>query len=281
MHKLLPYALIGLLAANISVYTALAGRYRTEAARVHFLSVGQGDAEFVQAGAVNFLIDAGPSVKTVQAMDVITGQGRRTLDMVMLTHPNSDHEAGLLELVKRYDIRLVITNGIGTTDPLDAQIADMLKEKHIPVVFARKGMDIAIGQAHFSVLWPDTDLAVHAILPANKLNDSAIAGVLTSGAATMLFTGDISSKVEAHLAPMLSAVDVLKVAHHGSKTSTSAGFLAVVQPAYAVIESGKNSYGLPTQDVLARLRDAGTEIFRTDTDGTVTFGVQNGMWIPD
>ncbi len=281
MHKFLPYALIGLLAANMSVYAALAGRYRAEAARVHFLSVGQGDAELVQAGAINFLIDAGPSVKTVQAMDAITGQGRRTLDIVMLTHPNSDHVAGLLELAKRYDVRLVITNGIGTTDPLDAQIADVLKEKHVPVVFARNGMDIAMGRTHFSVLWPDTDLAVHANLPANKLNDSAIAGVLTSGVATMLFTGDISNKVEAQLAPALGVVNVLKVAHHGSKTSTSAGFLAVVQPAYAVIESGKNSYGLPAQDVLARLGDAGTKIFRTDTDGTVTFSVQNGSWVPN
>ena len=281
MHKSLPYVLIGLLAVNMSVYAALAERYRTEAVRVHFLSVGQGDAELVQAGAVNFLIDAGPSVKTVQAMDAITGQGRRTLDMVMLTHPNSDHEAGLLELAKRYDIRLVVTNGIGTTDPLDAQIADMLKEKHIPVVFARKGMDIALGRTHFSVLWPDANLAVRTSLPANKLNDSAIAGVLTSGAATMLFTGDISNKVEAQLASVLGAVDVLKVAHHGSKTSTSNSFLKIVQPGYAVIEAGKNSYGLPTQDVLSRLADAGTRIFRTDIDGTVTFSVRNGSWTPD
>ena len=281
MHNFFFYALVVLLAANVSVYGALARRFQVEPARAHFLSVGQGDAELINSSGINFLIDAGPSSKTVQALDAVLGQERRTLDVVVLTHPNSDHVAGLIELATRYDIRMVITNGIATQDSVDAQIADLVKARHIPVVFARQGMDIVFGQARFFVLWPGTDLRIHASVPERNLNDTAIAGVLLVQGARALFTGDISSKVEARLASMLAAVDLLKVAHHGSKTSTSAGFLSAVQPTYAVIESGKNSYGLPAQDVLARLRDVGAKIFRTDADGTVTFSVFNGAWIPD
>ncbi len=278
MRKLAPYVLVALIAANLSVFGALLQRFVANDARVHFLSVGQGDAELVQAGGINFLIDAGPSVKTVQTLDSIVGQTRRVLDVVMLTHPNSDHVAGLLELAKRYEIRLLITNGIPTTDSLDAQIEALAREWHIPVVFARNGMHVAMGRARFSVLWPDTDLALHARVSESKLNDTAIAGILSLGTARALFTGDISSKVEAKIAALVGNVDLLKVSHHGSKTSTSNAFLDAVRPVYAVIEAGKNSYGLPSQDVLLRLRDAGAAVFRTDTDGTVSFVAMNGAW---
>ncbi len=279
MSKMLLSILFALAAANASVYASLAAVFAVRGARAHFLSVGQGDAELLQVGNVNMLIDAGPSQRTVQELDALIPQNRRVLDIVVLTHPNSDHVAGLLEILKRYDVRLVMANGVETTNATDKAIEDLERARHIPVVYARQGMHVDFGnQGIFSIVWPNRNIGVNQLLPSSKLNDSAITGLFSSGSATALFTGDITAVVEKQLAPLLVDIDILKVAHHGSKTSTSDAFVKRTKPDYAIIETGKNSYGLPTREVMDRLRAAGARVFRTDMDGTLSFAIENGAW---
>ncbi len=118
--------------------------------------------------------------------------------------------------------------------------------------------------SRIDVLSPTPELAQGTVM-----NDAAFTLKLAGKGMTALFTGDIGARVESALAPVVGAVDVLKVAHHGSKFSSTASFLDAVRPRLAVIEVGKNRYGHPTPDVLTRLAAVGARILRTDRDGTI------------
>jgi competence protein ComEC len=132
------------------------------------------------------------------------------------------------------------------------------------VIVLGAGDAIRYGESRADILFPTPEF-----LAGKEMNDTALAFRLASGGARVLFTGDMGPSVEGFLAPLLSRVDVLKVAHHGSKFSSTQGFLDIVRPLLAAIEVGENGYGHPSPDVLARLQKIGARVFRTDRDGTV------------
>jgi len=125
-------------------------------------------------------------------------------------------------------------------------------------------------------VWPN-ELLRGQYFPPKELNDTSVVALLVWRDFSALFTGDITSNVEQRLKQTVGRLTVLKVAHHGSKFASDAGFLAAVKPRYAVIEVGKNNYGHPTQEALSRLAAAGAKIFRTDLNGPVSFSFSDGI----
>ena len=169
-------------------------------------------------------------------------------------------------------------NGIDTESGSYKNMVNVIKQNKIPIVFARSGQKIEFSEAKLSIIWPGLDLKIHETLPDKKLNDTSIVSSLEFKDFSALFTGDISANAERVLAGILPDIDLLKVAHHGSKYSSSEKFLATLHPEYAVIEVGKNSYGHPTPEALLRLSGVGAEILRTDVNGLVKVLWKNNEW---
>ena len=235
---------------------------------VAFLDVGQGDAVFVEAPNGNqVLIDGGPNKSVLRELSKQMPFYDRTIDTVILTHPHLDHYAGLNEVLKKYKVSLEMDSGTKVKGAGFGEFENLVKGKNIKSLYAKRGMRINL----------DRDLYLDILLPViNDENLSEHDGMLVSRLVykknSFLLTGDMEDNMENYLFGLGVSIksDVLKVGHHGSKTSTSEKFLGLVNPELAVISAGKNNkYGHPHQEVTNRL--AGFEIptLRTDEKGTI------------
>ncbi len=238
---------------------------------VTFFDVGQGDAIFIETeNRQQILIDGGPNDRVLAKLGRLMPFWDRSLDLVILTHPHADHLDGLVEALKRYDVKMVLETGVRHSIPEYGEWREFLEKKKVNVVIAKAGQRVRFSEtAHLDILAPFENFAGES--PKN-IHDAMIVAKLTNGALTVLLMGDAEKPIEHKL--LLSDADIdsdiLKVGHHGSKTSTSQEFLDAVSPSLAVISAGrKNRYGHPYQDVLARLAGAGIRVRRTDRDGDV------------
>lgn len=232
-----------------------------------FFEVGQGDSQLViLPGGVKILIDGGPANnRLLTALSQIFPPFDRYLDLIILSHPQLDHFGGLIEVLKRYRIGAFIYTGQQGESSAWADLKKALNQNRIKTIILTQGDEIRYLNSYLDVLWPPADLT------QRNVNDLALVLRLVSASTTALFTGDISSKTEKELIKFYSqTIDVLKVAHHGSKYSSSIDFLKVLKPRLALIGVGKNSYGHPAFETLSRLASVGAAIFRTDIDGTIT-----------
>jgi len=247
---------------------------------VKVLDVGQGDAIFIRTPAGHkLLVDGGPSGRLVsEALGEELPFWDRKLDMVILTHPDDDHLAGLVTVLERYDVKEVVASPQSAdTDTFAAWQRD-IEEKGIPCHTAKSGEWIDLGEgATLQFLWPPDD----ASLREGDTNDSSVVVKLAWGRASFLLTGDLEAAGENAL--LESGVDLqataLKVAHHGSAYSTSESLLRAVRPLVAVISVGEdNRFGHPSSATLGRLDD--TIVFRTDEQGEVTLSTDGErLWI--
>lgn len=235
------------------------------------LDIGQGDALFIQGPTgVQALVDAGPNTGAVlRALPRVMPWWDRTIDLAVETHPDADHMGGMLDVFERYKVGAFITPGIikhnTTTDALDKDV-DAERAK---IYVARRGMVIDLGGgAHLEILYPNTDVSGWE----SRSNDGSIVAQLVYGSSTVLLTGDAGFETEEKLIALGEPLEsnILKVGHHGSKTSTSQELIQAVRPGLALISVGaKNMYGHPTEEVLERLQKAGVPVMRTDQDGTI------------
>lgn len=236
-----------------------------------FCDVGQGDATLIVYKQNQILVDGGPDQKVLSCLSQNLPFYDRRIEMVVLTHPEEDHFFGLIDVLKRYDVRYFVSNGIKKSSASFAELEKIKEEKKVLSVLVKTGDQIKIGLLFFSVLWPEKDY-----IQTKELNDSTVVLKLSFGDFEALLTGDISEKVENLL--NLDKVEVLKVAHHGSKFSTSTAFLNLVKPYLAVISVGENRFGHPTAEVLERLKQAGAKILRTDQIGTIEIVSDGRQW---
>jgi competence protein ComEC len=264
------WILIFLVFANILAWTAVFDSAGQKFLAVDFFSVGQGDSEFViTPGGGQILVDGGPDSSVLEKLGKAMPFWDRTIDLVILSHPEKDHLAGLIEVLKRYKVENILWSGIVRDTAEYQEWVGGIKKEGAKIVIAQAGEKIKIGKLEIDVLNPSESLEGQELKDSN---DSSVVVKLIYGQNSFLFTGDISEKVEQSLAQNLSEIDsdVLKVAHHGSKCSSSDGFIKDVSPQIAVIEVGKdNSYGHPTQEVLDRLLNYGINILRTDQNGDI------------
>lgn len=276
-RSFLALAVLAVLNAALFGTLGVAG-HGTSDVSVSFLEVGQGDASLIELGDdVQVLIDGGPpNGKLLAELGDILSPYDRTIELVVLTHPELDHYGGLIALLERYEVSAFVDTGVAKDTGEYEVLLAALESRGVRRITLRAGDHIRYDEHVFAVLSPD-----EARTHARETNDTSLVLAFESGppagGARFLFTGDISAEVERAVARMLSEpFDVLKVAHHGSKFSSAAEFLAAVRPALAIIGVGKNSYGHPTKESLARLEAAGARIYRTDRDGAVTVRVENG-----
>lgn len=238
---------------------------------VHFLDVGQGDAILVESpGGIDLLIDGGPDRSVMRQLPRKLGFFDRTIDIVLATHPDKDHIAGLADVLNRYQVTNLIESGVQHDSPYVEALEEAAQaEPHLTRTLARRGMRIDLGDgAYADVLFPDRDVS-HI-----ETNDGSVIIRLVYGNTSFLLNGDAPSKVEDYIAlldPGSVKSDVLKAGHHGSKTSTSAAWLAAVDPAVVIVSAGKdNSYGHPAPDVVERILQSGARMFSTIDEGTIT-----------
>jgi competence protein ComEC len=228
---------------------------------VSFLDIGQGDATLIQAPhGVAVLIDGGPPGGGI--VEKLRHAGVRSLDLVVLTHPQQDHEGGLEAVVRHFPVSAFLDGGNGARDRRHDRIVAIARRRGTRFLLPMAGERIALGALELRVLSPkDPDEA-----PAGDVNDSAIVLVASYRHLDVLLPADAESDVTLGLP--LPPVEVLKVAHHGSEDEGLRELLARLRPSIAVIEVGANPYGHPRAEALAALR-AVPKVFRTDRDGDV------------
>lgn len=237
---------------------------------VYFFDIGQGDSEMViLPGNVKVLIDGGPDKKILSELAEILSPTDRYIDLIILSHPQMDHFAGLIDILKRYKVGAFIYNGRAgeakAFKDLEIAVKENLKENNALKIVLAQGDKIKYQDNVFDVLSPPKEF-----LTSKELNDTTLVLKLSAGNFKALFTGDIGENIEKYLAENFDIrTDILKVGHHGSKFSSGEKFLSEAKPKISVIEVGKNSYGHPTAQTLTRLANIGSQIFRTDLDGAV------------
>ncbi|MFH1456981.1 MAG: MBL fold metallo-hydrolase [Patescibacteria group bacterium] len=235
---------------------------------VSFLDVGQGDAIFIEAPNGNqILIDGGPNKSVLNELSKIMLFYDRSIDLIIESHPDSDHVNGLVEVLKRYNVGLIMESGVANENQAYQKIQKIIKEKNIKNILARQNMKINLGDgAYMDILFPDRDVA------NLETNTASIIAKLNYGETCFIFTGDSPRAIEQYLVSVYGDklnCEVLKIGHHGSNTSTSESFLGYIDPKYAVISVGENKYGHPHQEILDLLNQFGINILRTDELGTI------------
>jgi len=233
--------------------------------RLYYLNVGQGDGQLIKLpGGAKFLIDGGPNSGVINQLAGDLSNFDRYIDLVIVTHTDADHLSGLLDVVRRYKVGAVIWNGREGETDVWRSFVKAVNDKKIPVIVLGEGDKISYGESKLDILAPAPEFL------SGASNEAAIITMLTSKNIKALFTSDATPEVEARLVQKYDIkADILKVAHHGSRFSSTADFLNAVKPKVSVIQVGKNNYGHPTAEVLARLKDIGSSLYRNDINGAV------------
>ncbi len=237
---------------------------------VVFFDVGQGDSALLTlSNGTRILIDGGPDWSTLEKLGNYMPFFDRTIDIVILSHPNSDHMTSFPEVLRRYSVGTLVTAGATYDSGMYAATLSGASVHGVPLVIMHAPQTLSLNGGVMEVLWPPK------IMPtgfSDDANNASLVLRISHGEKRVLFTGDMESIVEKTLlaADVNLAADILKVPHHGSKSSSTLEFLKAVQPKVAVISAGKNnSYGHPHPDVLARLTAIGAKILRTDDVGDI------------
>jgi competence protein ComEC len=235
--------------------------------RAYFLDVGQGDSSVILFKDKVVLIDAGEVDKGDLVVSDLEKLGVTRIDLLVATHPHSDHIGGMQKVLSRFPVGKVLDSGIPSSSSLYEHFLETVDDRNIPYIAAERGKTIDI----------DPSLRILVLSPPEKqigddINTNSIVLRISYGTVNLLYTGDATTDAEEVMvkAGYPLDADVIKVGHHGSSSSSSAAFLYRVDPEVAVISLGKdNEYGHPHRETLERLNMVGPLVLRTDRDGTV------------
>lgn len=239
--------------------------------RVSFLDVGQGDAILIHApNGRELLIDSGADLTVIEKLGEEMNFFDRTIDMILATHSDADHIGGFPYVLDRYHIGTIIESEISSPTATDRMFGQKVSDEHANKLWARTGERIVLDQKYgvvLDILFPDQN-------PTGwETNEASIVVKLSYGKTSFLLTGDSPSEVEEHLVELYGdqlRADVLKLGHHGSKTSSSEEFLQDVKPTYAIVSAGLgNKYGHPSPEAMERTEAVNAEILGTPELGTI------------
>ncbi|OIO31657.1 hypothetical protein AUJ44_04180 [Candidatus Nomurabacteria bacterium CG1_02_47_685] len=263
--------LILLVAFNGVIWYAVAHAEIHRELKVTFLDIGQGDAIFIEAPNGNqLLIDGSPNKAVVRELAKVMPFYDRSIDVLMASHPDQDHIGGLTDVSDRFTIGLFTYSGAESDTGAYTDLIESIDAHHVGKVVIGRGSRIILApDVSIDILFPDRDVS------GMESNSTSIVAKLVYGDTAFLFTGDLPSSIENYLTwldPKDIDVDVLKLGHHGSKTSSSEAFLGATSPRYAIISAGKdNSYGHPHEEVLDRLAKYNISALGTYEEGTIVF----------
>ncbi len=234
---------------------------------LYFLKVGQGDSSLAilpdqSGGFVKVLIDGGPINGGLDAnLDKIL-KTDRYIDLIFISHPQTDHYGGLIDVVKKYDVGAVLYNGEESSSNNWEELNKLINDKKIGKIALSVGDMVNYAVSDIRVL--------NSFNFSVDTNNSALVLMLDSNGVKTLYTGDIDADTETMIADKEDLIaDILKVSHHGSKYSSDINFLKEVNPKISIIEVGKNSYGHPAKSVLERLTLVGSKVFNTYEHGMI------------
>ncbi len=266
--KLLWFGLLVLVIITGVVWLTIYFETPEDTLRVSFLDVGQGDSIFIETPNGNqILIDGGANKKVLRQLRKAMPFYDRFIDVVVATHPDLDHIGGLVSVIERFDTGLVIKSPVVSGESPEQALNEGTKNEI--VVFGVRG----------SILELDKGVTLEILSPTMEMknvetNTASIVAKLTYGETSFLLTADAPKSIEEFIIDMGDDidVDVLKLGHHGSKTSSSLNFLGFTSPEFAVVSAGlDNSYGHPHQEVLDSLTSLNIPVFSTALLGTITF----------
>lgn len=240
---------------------------------VAFLDVGQGDSIYIEApNGFQVLIDGGAGGAVMSELGSVMPWFDHSIDIVMVTHPDQDHIGGLFDVIQYYQIGMVVDTGFPILDELDALWYDLVLERDVGHQPVRAGQRIVLDaeeQVFLDILHPIESVDIY-----DNVNDGSVIARLQYGEQSFLFTGDASQLVEQDLlfAGSYLQSSVLKIGHHGSRTSSNELFLNAVSPGLAIIQAGAdNRYGHPHTDVIERLQFLGIPYLCTCNAGRIVF----------
>ena len=266
------FVLLGLGFLNILAWSILFEINKPRLLEVNFFDVGQGDAILIVSPQKHqILIDGGPNSTILEKLAKSLPFYDKSLDLIILTHPERDHLAGLIEVLKSYKVDYILWTG-ATRETAEYQEWQKLIEKEgATIKIAKIGQKIKAGKVYFDIFSPLENLEGKVVKDSN--NTSIIAR-LVFGENSFLFTGDVYKSEENKLIEREIEIDsdILKISHHGSKTSSDEEFIMKVSPEIAVISVGReNKYGHPHLATLETLNKYSIKILRTDLDGDIKF----------
>ena len=248
---------------------------------IHFLDIGQGDATFIVfPDGTQMLVDCSIDARILEALGDVMSFHDNTIDYLVITHPDKDHYGGCVDVLDRFDVGQVIYNGYEKQDSVFwLEFWDVIQAEQAEYTEVTQLTHWEIVSTSVQFLYPDHSLRDNPHIPGDEsttvdANNGSIVLLLSYGTVDVLMTGDAEQKLEEYLIEMYGDkldVDVLKVGHHGSNTSSIDPLLAVTTPEHAVISVGvDNRYGHPSPRVLKRFERASSTIWRTDRQGTIT-----------
>jgi competence protein ComEC len=288
--KIKDWSLIILILINFVIFYAVFAEDREGKLRVIFLDIGQGDAIFIESPNGNqVLVDSGPDKNIINALNRIMPFYDKSIDAVIVTHPDQDHIGGLPEILKNYSVGKYFNNGMisdtGTFKEITQEIKRINSDASVgapteasentisEVLMEGETLDLGDG-VYLKILYPNKKPS------GTDTNKYSIVAKLYYGDSDILLTGDIPTDVEKYLAMTEGEEldsDILKVAHHGSKNSLSPEFFSAVFPEYSIISASKdNSFGHPHKEIIDALNNIGTNILRTYEMGDITFVSDGG-----
>lgn len=238
-----------------------------ESMEIHFIDVGQGDAILIRTKYHNYMMDTGGSLfgnfdigKNI-TLPYLEKLGIRRLDAVFISHFHEDHCQALPTLMDQ----LRIDNIVSGYAPEKGEVAEAIRESKIPFTIVNRGDRVYLDKnIVLEVLWPKEDVAYLSE------NNKSLVALLRYRDFNILFTGDLEKEGEGILAKEMEEVDIIKIPHHGSKTSSTEGFLEKTRPQYGVISVGRNNfYNHPSPEVVERYEKFQTKLYRTDENGLI------------
>ncbi|MFT9846277.1 ComEC/Rec2 family competence protein [Aneurinibacillus sp. REN35] len=234
---------------------------------VHYLDIGQGDSIYIKTPAgEDILIDGGKNAAGKRVVNALKSYGVEDIEMLISTHPDSDHVGGLDDVLKAFPVKAVYAPKVAHTTETYMDFLQAVKAEGVRITSAKAGVILPLQDVTAAFVGPVKEYA------STDLNDWSAVLHLTYGTTSFLFTGDAEIKAEKNMVATKQPIqaDVIKVGHHGARTSTSAVFIKAVQPTYAIISVGKNSYGHPHPEITNRLKAEKITTLRTDQKGTIT-----------
>ena len=277
VKRLLPSMMIVIIILNLT-FPILTSRKKDLS--INFIDVGQGDSTLIRVNNKNILIDGGGSsyssewdVGEMTLLPYLLDRGIISLDYVIVSHFDSDHYQGLMYVLENIKVKNVVISSLGQESNEFSEFMELVNKKNINTLNVKKGDVLKIKNASIEILYPDNEL-----INDNVKNNNALVFKFIWKDFSMLFTGDIEKLAEEKILKLYEnnleklRCTVLKVAHHGSKTSSTQRFLEAVSPKIALIGVGKNNnFGHPNEGVIRRLKDINCKIYRTDERGEICF----------